>query len=175
MTRFLTPLLIAALIVISVAWYLRASGPAETLTPLTAQVAADSELPSPAIASPIPDAGERAVYDLSVHTPEEMRAILNRLEDLATAPRRTGEQAGIALVLHGPEIDFFAIRNYGKYRDIVDLAAKLDAFREIEVKVCQTMMRELGLGSEDIPAFIEQIPYGPGEIERLRQEGYLYF
>jgi len=28
---------------------------------------------------------------------------------------------------------------------------------------------------DDIPAFIEQVPYGPGEVERLVREGYVYF
>jgi intracellular sulfur oxidation DsrE/DsrF family protein len=35
-------------------------------------------------------------------------------------------------------------------------------------------MRRLGLRKEDIPAFIELVPYGPDEEERLRRNGYVY-
>ena len=89
------------------------------------------------------------------------------------APRPATEQASIAMVLHGPEIDFFAIENYPKYRDIVDLAAKLDAYNVIEVKMCQSMMRKRGLKNNNIPGFIELVPYGPEEIKRLQEKGYV--
>jgi intracellular sulfur oxidation DsrE/DsrF family protein len=37
------------------------------------------------------------------------------------------------------------------------------------------MMDRQGIARDDIPAFIEQVPYGPGEVERLVREGYVYF
>ena len=77
------------------------------------------------------------------------------------------------MVLHGPEIDIFSIENYPKYKDIVDLAAKLDAYNVIEVKMCQTMMRMRGLKNNNVPGFIELVPYGPDEVEKLRQRRYV--
>jgi intracellular sulfur oxidation DsrE/DsrF family protein len=35
-------------------------------------------------------------------------------------------------------------------------------------------MKRLGIGEEDIPAFIELVPYGPDEEMRLRRNGYVY-
>jgi intracellular sulfur oxidation DsrE/DsrF family protein len=37
------------------------------------------------------------------------------------------------------------------------------------------MMSEYGLEPDDIPSFIERVPFGPGEVERLQREGYVYF
>ncbi|NIR32711.1 MAG: hypothetical protein GWN84_26115 [Gammaproteobacteria bacterium] len=107
-------------------------------------------------------------------TPEEIRALLERAEDAVPQPRREREKPSVALVLHGPEIDIFAIGNYAKYKDIVDLAAKLDAYGIIDVKMCLSTMRRRGLDDDDVPPFVELVPYGPDEIERLKREGYIY-
>lgn len=117
--------------------------------------------------------GKRYVYDIVLHTPEQIREVLQHAEKISQAPRPANETPSIAMVLHGPEIDFFSIKNYPKYRDIVDLAAKLDAYNVIEVKMCQTMMRMRGLKNNDVPGFIELVPYGPDEVEKLRNNGYV--
>jgi hypothetical protein len=78
------------------------------------------------------------------------------------------------LVLHGPEIDIFARRNYGKFQPLVDLAARLDAANIIDVKMCVTEMQLRDIGKEDIPAFIDLVPFGPDEEVRLRRRGYVY-
>jgi intracellular sulfur oxidation DsrE/DsrF family protein len=115
------------------------------------------------------------VLDVSVHSLDELKVLLDRAEEIAARPQSQGEKAGVVLVLHGPEVEFFAISNYPRYKDIVDQAARLDAFDVVDVKICQSMMERLGVGRDDIPAFIEQVPYGPGEVERLVREGYVYF
>ena len=126
----------------------------------------------------LPAEGEtpvRAVLDVSVHTIEGLRVLLDRAEELAMRPQAQGEEASVVLVLHGPEVEFFSIRNYEKYKDIVDQAARLDAFDVVDVKICQTMMGKQGIDRDDIPSFIEQVPLGPGEVERLTREGYVAF
>ena len=115
------------------------------------------------------------VLDVSVHSLDELRVLLDRAEELAMRPQPQGEKAGVVLVLHGPEVKFFAISNYTRYKEIVDKAARLDAFDVVDVKICRTMMEKLGVERDQIPAFIEQVPYGPGEVGRLVREGYLYF
>lgn len=117
----------------------------------------------------------RTVLDISVHTLEELRVLFARAGELAMKPRPPGEEASIVLILHGPEVDFFSIRNYDRYKDIVDEAARLDAFDVVDIRICQTMMEARGIEPGDIPSFIEQVPYGPGEVKRLVDEGYLYF
>lgn len=116
----------------------------------------------------------RIVFDVTLHKADDIVALLHRAERLSQRTAIGGDPAGVALVLHGPEIEFFARKNYSEYKDIVDLAARLDANRVIDVKVCQTKMRELHLESEDMPPFVEQVPYGPDEVERLRRQGYTY-
>jgi hypothetical protein len=118
---------------------------------------------------------ERAVLDVSVHTIEGLRVLFDRAEELAMTPRPKGEDASVVLVLHGPEVEYFSLKNYDKYKDIVDQAARLDAFDVVDVKICQTMMGARGIEQNDIPSFIELVPYGPGEVERLKQEGYVAF
>jgi intracellular sulfur oxidation DsrE/DsrF family protein len=121
------------------------------------------------------EAPVRAVLDISVHTIEGLRVLFDRAEELAMRPQAPGEEASVVLVLHGPEVEFFSIRNYEKYKDIVDQAARLDAFDVVDVKICQTMMGIQGVDRNDIPSFIEQVPLGPGEVDRLLQEGYVAF
>jgi intracellular sulfur oxidation DsrE/DsrF family protein len=37
------------------------------------------------------------------------------------------------------------------------------------------MMERFDIGQDDIPAFIEQVPDGAAEVDRLTREGYIYF
>ncbi len=124
---------------------------------------------------PDEDVPNKAVLDITVHTIDELKVLFDRAEQLALAPQPPGGEASVVLVLHGPEVEFFSISNYGKYKDIVDQAARLDAFDVVDVKICQTMMEIRGIPRDDIPAFIEQVPKGSVEVEKLVREGYVYF
>lgn len=123
-------------------------------------------------ATPAP--GARYLFQVTLHTPAEIEKLLTRAEQLAATQRPTDRRTGIALVLHGPEVEIFARRNYARYRALVDRAARLDADGVIEVKMCQTEMRSRGIREQDVPGFIELVPYGPDEEERLKRRGYVY-
>ena len=118
--------------------------------------------------------GARHLFRVTLHTPMEIEGLLARAEQLARNIYPVDRRAGIALVLHGPEVEIFTRKNYAKYRHIVDRAARLDAEGVIEVKVCQTEMRSRDIRDEDVPKFIEFVPYGPDEEERLQRRGYVY-
>lgn len=118
---------------------------------------------------------DRAVLDITVHTVEELMVLLERAEQLAQSPRVNDQNASVVLVLHGPEVEFFSTRNYGRYKDVVDQAARLDSLDIVDVRICQTMMATRGIARDDIPPFIDQVPDGPVEVERLVGEGYVYF
>ena len=118
---------------------------------------------------------ERAVLDITVHTVEELQVLLERAQYLAQSPRETNQNASVVLVLHGPEVEFFSTRNYDQYKHIVDEAARLDSLDILDVRICQAMMASRGVARDDIPPFIDQVPDGPAEIERLVGEGYVYF
>ena len=112
------------------------------------------------------------VFDISVHSVDELRSILRRAEELVTGPRSASQPATIAIMLHGREIEYFAIDKYAEYRDIVDLAARLDAYNVIEFKMCETAMKDYGIEKTNIPGFIEFVPNGDRELEQLSRKGY---
>jgi len=120
-------------------------------------------------------APDRAVLDITVHTVEELQVLLERAENLVQSPRADDGDASVVLVLHGPEVEFFSTRNYDRYKDIVDRAARLDSLDVVDVRICQTMMAARGVARDDIPPFIDQVPDGQVEVDRLVSEGYVYF
>jgi intracellular sulfur oxidation DsrE/DsrF family protein len=113
------------------------------------------------------------VFDVVIHKPEDMNKLLGRIEQLSTTLPPAKEDPSLALVLHGPEIAFFTRNNYQKYMKLVDRAAALDKKGIIDVKVCDTMIRELNLEEAELPDFVEHVPYGPAEVERLIKQGFI--
>jgi intracellular sulfur oxidation DsrE/DsrF family protein len=138
-------------------------------------ISSDTGMPQATQPLPQETPPARSVLDITVHTLDELKVLLDRAEQLSTSLKPQGENASVVLVLHGPEVEFFASSNYAMYKDIVDQAARLDAFDIVDVKICQTMMSIQGVARDDIPAFIEQVPLGQDEIDRLVGEGYIYF
>ena len=115
----------------------------------------------------------RYVFDVVIHDLDKMDRLLKRVEQLADNIEQRQETPDLALVLHGPEIRYFTIRNYNRYMSLVDRAAALDRKGVLDVKVCNTMIRSLGLEQESFPDFIERVPYGPDEVKRLVEEGFV--
>ncbi|MDH3980527.1 MAG: hypothetical protein OEU91_08455 [Gammaproteobacteria bacterium] len=168
--RILVIVLLAGMF-LAVAWYLGMSG--QWTDPQV--ISSDTGMPQATQPSPQEAPPARNVLDITVHTLDELKVLLDRAEQLSTSLKPQGENASVVLVLHGPEVEFFASSNYAMYKDIVDQAARLDAFDIVDVKICQTMMSMQGVARDDIPAFIEQVPLGQIEIDRLVGEGYVYF
>lgn len=124
---------------------------------------------------PIPQQVEpNRVADISAHSVAELENLFERIEQLVGRPRSNQEAPLISLVLHGPEVEFFALKNYEQYKPIVDRAAKLAALGAVEISICQTRMRKFGIEPDGVPAFLNQVPFGPEEVERLLSEGYVY-
>jgi intracellular sulfur oxidation DsrE/DsrF family protein len=138
--------------------------------------AGDTRTPSITL-SPLPatnqPGGQRYVFDVVVHNPVDMEKLLGRIESLAKSTSTDDEGPGLALVLHGPEIAYFSRKNYPRYMSIVDRAAALDKKGIIDVKVCETMIRELNIDSDELPDYVEHVPYGPAEVERLVRKGFI--
>lgn len=123
---------------------------------------------------PVPEQdAQNLVADISVHTVDELERLFSHVEKVMDRPRRDGEQPLISLVLHGPEVEFFALKNYNQYKSLVDRAAKLAALGGVTISICQTRMRNLGIQSDEVPAFLRQVPFGPDEVQRLVGEGYV--
>lgn len=131
--------------------------------------------PGATITKLVPDKNGRYLFSVTLHTKKEIKSLLTRAESLSRALKPSKKNhAGIALVLHGREIGLFDKKNYQKFRGIVDKAAHLDASNILEIKICKTIMDAMNIKKEDIPSFIEIVPYGPDEEERLLKQGYTY-
>jgi len=108
------------------------------------------------------------VVDVTLHHLEEISALLHKLSNM----QRNPNTPAVALVLHGDEIQFFTRKHYDRYKDLVDLAGRLEANNAIEVKVCRTRMSMMGIQEQDLPAYVETVPFGPDEVLRLDDRGY---
>jgi hypothetical protein len=115
---------------------------------------------------------EGYVFSVTVSTAQQLDVVLDRAEDLR-ALFDPDQHSRIAIVLHGDELQLFQKRNYSSNQSVVDRARLLDEDNIIDIKACQTMMRILDIEQNELPSFIEQVPFAPAEIERLqREEGF---
>lgn len=109
-------------------------------------------------------------------SPQEVANALERAETLYLAGDLPEGANPIAIVLHGPEVEIFFKDNYGEYKNIVDLAARLSAFGVVDVRVCETQTGIMGRERSSIHPFIGTVPFGPTEVKRLlNQRNYVYF
>ncbi len=115
------------------------------------------------------------VARIRLHTPEELKAVFEKAEMLMAEGEKFPDFDPITVILHGPELKVFSRKNYNTYKHIVELAARLEAFKVIDVRVCEVQMEREGIQAGDLPAFIDTVPYGPAEEQRLLNKGYKYF
>jgi len=113
------------------------------------------------------------LFDLSGHSIEELEAILVRAEEVFQAHPEDFEDLEIVMVIHGPDIDWFTHQNQEHNRQLIDLAARLDAYDVIDMKVCEKTMQFRGITLDDLPDFIEPVPYGPAEVKQRLEGGYI--
>lgn len=118
---------------------------------------------------------EGYVAKIRLHTAEEIEKLLEKAEQYIEGTEKYPDFDPIAVILHGPELKVFARENYQMYKHIVELAARLEAFNVIDVRVCEVQMRRDGIEAGDLPAFVDTVPYGPDEERRLLKRGYQYF
>ena len=112
------------------------------------------------------------VFSVTVSSSQQLDVVLDRAEDLRTL-FNPDEHGKIAIVLHGDELQLFQKNNYASNRTVVERARMLDQENIIDIKACQTMMRVLDIEQNELPSFIEQVPFAPAEIERLQnQQGF---
>src|SRR3990170_6984582 len=64
----------------------------------------------------------RYLFNVTLHTPEEIAGLLTRAEELARTVRADSRRTSIVLVLHGPEIEIFARKNYQRFQKTVGKA-----------------------------------------------------
>lgn len=116
----------------------------------------------------------RYLADIEVHSAAELESILQRADDLNNAGELDAGEP-IVFVLHGKEGKVFLRDRYDDNKDLVDLAARLSALRVVDVRVCERWMGWQRIQVEELQPFITTVPSGPAEIDRLMDEGYVYF
>ena len=113
------------------------------------------------------------LFDVADNGAEKIKSLLLRAETLSNQAKSINEKSRVAMVIHGPDIEIFDNQNYNKNKEIVDLAARLDAFDVIDFKVCKTAADSRGISESSFPPFMEMVPFSPDEITRLESEGYV--
>lgn len=104
-----------------------------------------------------------------------MVSVLDRASYLSKITGADPFDSSIALVLHGPEIDFFAIKNYKKHRELMHRAQSLVKGEVLKIKMCKIAAERYGYQPKDIYGFVEMVPMGDAEIIRLQtEEEYAY-
>ena len=79
----------------------------------------------------------------------------------------------VVVILHGSEARSFTSAGYNSNRMLVDQAARLSAYRLIDVRMCETWMQANEVAPDDLPAFVKTVRFAPEEIQRLESEGYV--
>ena len=115
------------------------------------------------------------IAQIEAHTPSEVTSILQRLDLLLQGEASYPASQPLALVLHGEEARAFLRQNYNENRELVDLAARLDAFNAIDIQICETWLRGAAINKSELPAFVDTVPYGPAQEKALLEQGYEYF
>jgi intracellular sulfur oxidation DsrE/DsrF family protein len=109
------------------------------------------------------------------HSADEIYELLTRAEKIAAGQDEYSTAEPVILVLSGEEIELFKRENYRDHKPLVDLAARLDAFNIIDVKVCNNWMAQRGIELTDLPPFVDNVPVAQQETVRLEKAGYAYF
>jgi intracellular sulfur oxidation DsrE/DsrF family protein len=109
--------------------------------------------------------------------PEAVEGALKRAENFYFKERANQDvYSPVVLVIYGSEVGIFFKENYSMYKSIVDLAARLSAFKVIDIRVCETSAQGLGLDLKTLFPFVNTVNYGPAEVVRLIDvEKYTYF
>jgi intracellular sulfur oxidation DsrE/DsrF family protein len=117
----------------------------------------------------------KVVVDAHFADPNAISVVL----DTVTALMKECEQFGpygteplkVVIVSHGPELAVFAKKNYVKYKDIVDRAARF-AKQGVKFEVGRTASAALGIATEDLHGFVTQVPSGTYALAYWAAKGY---
>jgi hypothetical protein len=114
--------------------------------------------------------------EITINSPEEVEQALKRAEQLFEQGAVNADTGPATFILFGPEVSIFFKENYQQHKDIVDLAARLSAFKVVDIRVCEIRLGRMGKNKDAVHPFVGTVPYGPGEVDRLiKEERFSYF
>ena len=117
----------------------------------------------------------KVVYDVSVSSIGALTNVLDRVSYLNKLYEANPFDSSIVMVLHGNEIPFFGIKNYNKYKELMNRAQSLVDSGNIRFRMCKIAAEGHGFKPKDIHGFVEMVPMADAEIIRLQQEeGHVY-
>jgi len=128
---------------------------------------AAAALAGPAFAA---DGAPRVYLEVSPEDGNDLSRLFDTLE--GSLEDGVAIDGPVIVVLHGDEARPFA---GGPRSPLVDRGARLQAFDLVELRMCATWMNDNGIDPEDLPPFVDVIPFAPEEVERLEDQGYLPF
>ncbi|MCK4708918.1 MAG: DsrE family protein [Gammaproteobacteria bacterium] len=133
-------------------------------------VSAENKLWGGAVAQELEYKPQKVVYDVNVKTLGAMNGVLDRASYLSKITGADPFDSSIVLVLHGPEIEFFARENYKKYKELVHRAQSLVEGETLKIRMCKLAAEGHGYKPNQIHGFINVVPMGDAEIIRLQNE-----
>jgi intracellular sulfur oxidation DsrE/DsrF family protein len=113
---------------------------------------------------------QKVVYDVAVNSVEKVTSVLDRASYLSKITGADPFDSSIVLVLHGGEIDYFAIKNYARHSELMQRAQSLVESEVLKIRMCRIAAQGHGYEPEDIHGFVEMVPMGDAEIIRLQNE-----
>ncbi len=131
--------------------------------------------PSVGVADQRAETDKHYIAKVELHTKAELGAFLMRAAQLIDKAVADPVFSPIEVILHGKEIELLLRENYLKNKQLVNQAAMLDALNVINIQVCETWMRLNQRALNQLPAFVETVPYGPAEEKKLLNQGAVYF
>lgn len=117
---------------------------------------------------------QKAVFDVTKDSPEIINRILDRVSELSRINNADPFDSKFILVIHGNATPIFAIKNYTKYKTLMQRAQSLSVGGIIEFRMCKLAARRAGLEPKDIHGFVSMVPDGDAEIIMLEQQGFAY-
>lgn len=120
-------------------------------------------------------APQKVVYDVATSSMSAFENVLDRASYLSQLYNANPFEASIVLVLHGNEIDYFAVENFDKHKELMRRAQSLTVGGVIEIRMCELAAQGRGYESKDIHGFVNMVPMADAEIIRLQQvKGHVY-
>lgn len=118
---------------------------------------------------------QKVVFDVYGDRAKDLEDVLDRASYLSLITGADPFDGSIVLVVHGPALEYFAIKNYRRYRELMDRAQSLTVGEIIKIKMCRVAARQRGFQPKDIHGFVEMVPMADAEITRLQnEEGHAY-
>lgn len=146
-----------------------------TTAPAYANDVQHAEHASATVLEPVVNDNARFLAAIQLHSADELRDLMFRAEKMVTNYDGYASREPIAFVLRGEELRLFTRDNYEANRDLIDTAARLEAFGVVDFKACEGWMVQNHLDRDELPAFIDYVENGEQEVQRLQTSGYAWF